>query len=86
MKSNMILLLCGLFVTGLANAECPASLNKEELIKCHNIEKLGANYQELLKEQNNMASDSTISPITGKDIKSVAPAAGIATTESKSDK
>lgn len=76
MKSNMIILLCGLFVTGLANAECPSSLNKEELIKCQSNE----------KTKQEMANDSTTSPITGKDIKTVAPAAGMTTSESKSDK
>lgn len=81
MKLNMTILLCGLFATGLANAECPASMDKNEFIKCQGIEKTGANYQEWLKESA-MTDDATTSPITGQDIKSIAPAAGTATTES----
>ncbi len=69
MKSKIIILLCGLFVTGIASAECPSSLNKEDLIKCQKNE---ADQQ----SQKASATDSTISPITGKDIKTMAPAAG----------
>lgn len=76
MKSNILMILCGLLVTGLANAECTSNMGKAELAKCQGIEKAGINYQEWKKNQTEMASESTISPITGKDIKSVSPAAG----------
>lgn len=76
MKTKLLVMLCGLCVTGLANAECPSSMNKDELMKCQNIEKSGANYQEWQMKQKEMAGDSTISPITGKDVRETAPAAG----------
>ncbi|MDH5473248.1 MAG: hypothetical protein OEY87_06280 [Gammaproteobacteria bacterium] len=77
----MTILLCGLLVTGLANAECPASLNQDELIKCQGIEKTGANYQQWL-EESAMTDEETTSPVTGQDIKTIAPAAGQAESES----
>ena len=82
-KLNMIAILCGLFVTGLANAECPSSLDKTEMMKCQEVEKSGSNYQEWKKE---MANKSTTSPITGKDVKDIKPAAGKAMSDSKTDK
>ena len=76
MKTKMLMILCGLIVSGLANAECPSTMNKDELITCQKIEKSGANYQQWLTEQADLADESTTSPITGKDIKEIAPAAG----------
>ena len=76
MKLNTLLIICGLTVTGLANAECPSSLNKDDMAKCQEIEKTGITYQAWQKTQTEMAGKSTISPITGKDVKTVAPAAG----------
>ena len=81
MKSNLLIILCGLCVTGLANAECPSNLSSEELVKCQGIEKSGTNYQQWKEAQKDMADQSTISPITGKDIRSMSPAAGKAKTE-----
>ncbi|HEY9050668.1 MAG TPA: hypothetical protein VIQ03_03930 [Gammaproteobacteria bacterium] len=84
MKTNLFVILCGLFVTtGIANAECPSSMNKDELTKCQGIEKSGVNYQEWQMKQKEMAGDSTISPITGKDVRDAAPAAGKEKTDSK---
>ncbi|MCW9013872.1 MAG: hypothetical protein OQL06_08820 [Gammaproteobacteria bacterium] len=83
MKTNLMVILCGLFVTGLANAECPASLGKMDMAKCQQIEKSGANYQEWQMQQKEMANDATKSPITGKDITTIAPAAGASKTDSK---
>jgi len=81
MKSNIIALVCGLFVTGLVNAateDCPASLSKEELIKCQ---------KEAEKHHKHMTdssqSDSAVSPITGKNVKSMSPAAGQKAKSSK---
>ncbi len=82
MKTKILIMLCGLCVTGFANAECPSSLGKAEMSKCQEIEKSGANYQEWQMQQKEMADDSTISPITGKDVKTVAPAAGQEKTKS----
>ena len=72
-KYKITAILCGLFLTGLANAECDSTLNKEELIKCQN--------QEVMDAKENTAKASTISPITGKDVTKVAPAAGKAETK-----
>jgi len=68
MKSKIIFVLCGLFLTGLAHAECASTLNKEDLAKCQ--------AKEAADTKNNMAKKATISPITGKDVTTVAPAAG----------
>lgn len=84
MKTKIILvMLSGVFVTGIANAECPASLDKNELIKCQAIEKKGANYQKWLETRKELAEKSKISPITGEDVTTVAPAAGTAGAGSK---
>lgn len=72
-KFQITAILCGLFLTGLANAECASTLNKEELIKCQKEEAKGA--------KENMAKSSTVSPITGKDVTKTAPAAGTAATK-----
>jgi hypothetical protein len=76
MKTTMLVMLCGLFASGLANAECPSNLMKDELVKCQSIEKSGITYQEWQDAQKEVADQSTISPITGKDVSTVAPAAG----------
>lgn len=76
MKAKMIILVSSLFVTGYAYAECPSSMSKEESIKCNKIEKSGMNYQEWKMSQGNLANESAKSPITGKDIRTMAPAAG----------
>ena len=77
MKSKMIVLLCSLLSTGFVYAECPANMSETELIKCNQIEKSGMNYQDWKKSQGNLSNDSTISPITGKDVRSITPAAGM---------
>jgi len=76
MKSKIIVMLCGLFLSGLANAECPASLAKDELVKCQSIEKTGITYQEWQAIQKDVVDKSMVSPVTGEDIRSTAPAAG----------
>jgi hypothetical protein len=82
MKSQLTAILCGLFVTGLAQASCPSNMGETEMMKCQEVEKNGANYQEWVKSHE-MAKQSTISPITGKDIKKMAPAAGKPMTDFK---
>lgn len=83
MKTKIIALLCGLFVTGLANAECPSSLSKSEMMQCKDIESSGVNYQQWKKDHKNMADESGKSPITGEDVRKIAPAAGEGTSPSK---
>lgn len=83
MKFNTLIILSGLFATGLANAECPSSLSKQDIAKCQSLEKSGANYQKWLDQKAVMSGKSTISPITGKDVTSITPAAGKATTPAK---
>lgn len=77
MKSKIIVLLCGLFATGFAYAECPASMSETESIKCNQVENSGMNYQAWKKGEGKIANDSTISPITGKDVRTSLPAAGM---------
>ncbi|VAW70444.1 hypothetical protein MNBD_GAMMA09-2137 [hydrothermal vent metagenome] len=76
MNKKLIVLLCGLFVTGAANAECPSELNKEELIECQKNEAS-------LEGEPVAESDSTISPVTGEDITKIQPAAGKPKPEAK---
>jgi hypothetical protein len=75
MKAKILVLLCGMFVAGLASAECPTSLSEAEYADCMDIESSGINYQEWKQNQNDMANDSTISPTTGEDVRDIAPAA-----------
>ena len=85
MKANLLVLFCGICAAGLANAECPANLDNYEMVKCQDIEKSGVSYQQWLEDQKKMAEDSTVSPITGKDIRTVAPAAGKEEAEAPAD-
>ncbi len=75
MKAKILVLLCGVFVAGLASAECPTNLSEAEYADCMDIESSGINYQEYIQNQNDMAEDSTISPTTGEDVRDIAPAA-----------
>jgi len=86
MKQKMIVMLCALFVTGVANAECPASLSKAEMAQCKDIESSGVSYQQWKKDHKEMAEGSTKSPITGEDVRKVAPAAGAEKSGSKMEK
>lgn len=85
MKANLLVLFFGICAAGLANAECPASLDNYEMVKCQDIEKTGVSYQDWLKNQENMAEQSTISPVTGQDVRTVAPAAGAEESEAPAD-
>ena len=77
MKIKMTVLLCGLLSTGFVYAECPASMSEIELAECNTIEKSGMNYQDWSKKKGKLADDSTISPITGEDVRAITPAAGM---------
>jgi len=83
MKLNTLIILSGLFISGFAHAECPSSLNKQDTAKCQSLEKSGANYQKWIEKKSAMSGKSTVSPITGKDVTSIAPAAGETTTPAK---
>ena len=83
MKLKTLIILSGLFITGLANAECPSSLSKKDITKCQSLEKAGANYQKWIKQKAVMSGKSTVSPITGDDVTSIAPAAGKVATPAK---
>lgn len=85
MKLKLTAILCGLFITGMAQADCTSNMDKAEMLKCQEIEKAGANYQEWMENQE-MAEQSTTSPITGKDVKTMAPAADKPMTDSKAAK
>lgn len=78
MKLKILAIVSGLLITGLANAECPSSLNKMEMKQCQEIEKSGISYQDHLKQMEMKQShmESTKSPVTGKDVTKMAPAAG----------
>ena len=86
MKLNIIAIICSFLVTGLAQAECTSNMGKKEMKKCQEFEKSGANYQEWKRERQRMADQSTSSPITGKDVRSMAPAAGKHMRDSKGTK
>jgi hypothetical protein len=85
MKQKLIVMLCALFVTGIAHAECPSNLSKAEMAQCKDIESSGVNYQQWKKDQKEMADESTKSPITGEDVRSIEPAAGTEEPGSKMD-
>lgn len=83
MKFKITVMMCSMFVAGVANAECPASLQQQDMVKCQAIEKSGIDYQQWKQAQNSMSSDAAVSPITGEDVRGVTPAAGKANIKSK---
>ena len=80
MKMKILAGLCGCFVSYMAFADCPKSLNSEKMMECIMIEGSGANYQDWLKEYNESLSATEtkpeVSPITGTDIRNIKPASG----------
>lgn len=76
MKISVVVGLLGLSLPGMASAECPSNLDDNQMVECITIEGSGANYQSWKKEHDALADDSTISPVTGKDVATVIPAAG----------
>ncbi len=83
MKLNTLIILSGLFISGFAHAECPSNLSKHDTAKCQSLEKSGINYQKWIETKSAMSDETTISPITGKDVITVAPAAGEKATPDK---
>lgn len=74
MKNSVFAITLGLTLSGTAFAECPSNLNADQLVECITVEGSGANYQSWQKKFDKLA-DST-SPITGKKIADIKPAAG----------
>lgn len=85
MKLRLLSLASALLIAGVANAECPSNLEKMEMKKCQEMEKSGISWQEH-KKQMEMNAESSKSPITGKDVTEMAPAAGDKATEESADK
>jgi hypothetical protein len=85
MKLKLLISLCVFSVSGVAYANCPDSLNAEKMAECITIEGWEANYQDWLADFNNGGSSdtnvSTISPITGTDVRTIQPASGNNTTK-----
>lgn len=80
MKFKLLVGVCVFFVSGAAIAECPDHLNAEKTVECLTIEGSGANYQDWLAKFNTTETEmvvaSTISPITGSDVRNIKPASG----------
>ncbi len=80
MKQKLLISLCVLSVSGVAYANCPDSLNAEKMMECITVEGWEDNYQDWLADFNNGAlpetTVSTISPITGTDVRTIQPASG----------
>lgn len=81
MKLRLLSLASALLITGVANAECPSNLEKMEMKKCQEMEKSGISWQEHTKQMEMRATESGKSPITGKDVTEMAPAAGDKTSK-----
>lgn len=84
MKLRLLSLATALLITGVANAECPSNLDKMEMKKCQEMEKSGISWQQHMKQME-MKAESSKSPITGKDVTEMAPAAGDKATEESAD-
>ena len=80
MYIKYLLVLCGLALSNLAFADCPSNLKAEKIAECITIEGAGENYQDWSKKfyaSNSLPKTKPeISPITGKDIRTMKPAAG----------
>jgi|GEM_PF-2559555 len=85
MKLRLLTLASALLITGVANAECPSNLEKMEMKKCQEMETTGVSWQEHMKQMQMNAAESSKSPITGKDVTKMAPAAGDEVTEESAD-
>ncbi len=84
MKLRLLSLASALLITGVANAECPSNLEKMEMKKCQEMEQSGVSWQEHTKQME-MQAESNKSPITGKDVTEMEPAAGDNATEESAD-
>lgn len=84
MKIKVLTGLCTFCISGVAFAGCPDSLDAEKMLECITVEGSGANYQDWQKNeyQHNLETStevvSTISLITGTDVRTLDPEAGTA--------
>lgn len=85
MKLRLLSIASALLIAGVANAECPSNLEKMEMKKCQEMEKSGISWQEHMKQME-MNTESSKSPITGKDITEMEPAAGDKIARDSADK
>lgn len=85
MKLRLLSIASALLIAGAANAECPSNLEKMEMKKCQEMEQSGVSWQEHMKQMEMKAAESSKSPITGKDVTEMAPAAGDKATEESAD-
>lgn len=85
MKLRLLSIASALLIAGVANAECPSNLEKMEMKKCQEMEQSGVSWQEHMKQMEMKAAESSKSPITGKDVTKMAPAAGQEATEESAD-
>ena len=82
MKIEILTGLCAFCISGVVFAGCPDSLNAEKMAECITVEGSGADYQDWQKNeyQYNLETSSevasTVSPITGTDVRTLEPAAG----------
>lgn len=82
MKIILMVSLSALSVSGAAFAGCPDNLSAEKMAECITIEGSGANYQDWRKNEYlhnlepNTDTASMVSPVTGKDVRTMQPAAG----------
>lgn len=84
MKLRLLSIASALLIAGAAHAECPSNLEKMEMKKCQEMEQSGVSWQEHMKQME-MNAESSKSPITGKDVTKMAPAAGDNATEESTD-
>ena len=73
-----VLMVASCLVSGLTYGQCSDQMDVETLTECITIEGSGADYQEWKQDFDKQlsSSDGLLSPITGKDIREMAPAAG----------
>lgn len=80
MKIHYIAGSIAVIFSGFCYSDCPSSLDAESTVQCITIEGAGQNYQEWKQSFNKSIAisekNSTVSPVTGKDIREVKPAAG----------
>ncbi|MDH5472892.1 MAG: hypothetical protein OEY61_08540 [Gammaproteobacteria bacterium] len=76
MKKSMVMCVVMLALPIVVFAECPSHMDVDQLVECITIEGSDANYQNWKKEHDSLVDSSAVSPITGEDIVTVAPAAG----------
>ena len=59
MKMKVLTGLCLVGISGIALAECPASMDIEQLTECLTVEGSGANYQKWKKSFDKLGEDKS---------------------------